>query len=1023
VSDKNDFSTIKSRCKIKTIGPNLSIYCANVCSITKNQLLRRLKIQTIIGNAQPDIVILLETNLIDNWNPFPALYSAFRTQDDPNCGVLILIKSQLSPTLLASWSNKSLCLEISKLNLIVIGLYTPKLEDVSLGLNLLKTWTNGRRWIAFSDNENHVSEFANIGTFKYIPRFSRNIGKRYSSTDAIYGNISIYQKCLSTQISDHFFLTCMVDPGANVYIQTKRSYKRKHILHYATLPKSNLRREILQYWPFSPMSTLLQNRVPKTKSKIMIWVPKISSEATIDEMKEYYKQYWKKTESFILNCIVNNKMKKLAEIARFLSGYNSNKKSLKGTTTDSGKQVTGTEATQIFLDFYKKLFSSDSKPLKMVNAISTFNHFNNPNSTFRKTESNFNLKPENSDSTKPSITKTEPNFKLSSPNSISIKPDTPNSISTIVNPKPITTVTFSDLNLISTFANSNSKPISTFNNSNSISTFTSTVTESTNLNPKLTKPAKLKIGKHKAMGIDLFPDELMQDQEIIRKLNSWAVRKLNGEEIEPIYSTGKLILLNKTNLEFPQPFQTRPIVLLSAVRKYLELLWYNKYKALLWARIGIWQIGFRPKHSTQENIVKLNQWLLQNRRGGIGVFVDVYKAFDSVLRMQVLEEVSKCNIDQCGLKVLYNLLKKMKLQYEKLEIDYKCGVPQGSVISPVLFNLVYEKLLREANDFGWFILAFADDLFIGVKSIKDYEKLVKWLDEWPKKTNLKVNCDKTKEFRWGRFSDSKGKFEKVEKYVYLGVEVVPINIIKTAKRRCRDAINQSLKVARIIKGSNPRANYFVILWWFVSSLLYKTIHGVACKFYAIDYIVTHAVKKIRKFANVPPRMSNKMLEEFFGFHIKQTILQTLAKVNLSTSAISKYQISTISLSNPISITSNSINRSATIWNKIITINPITPTMFTAWLCPFIAKGKKYKLNCKICKNPISFLHLEKHNLISSSTANFIKEVSKGSIHKAVDLLSSDIDKAKFKLHLILNEAVIKWNLIFTKLSYCDHRVS
>jgi len=54
---------------------------------------------------------------------------------------------------------------------------------------------------------------------------------------------------------------------------------------------------------------------------------------------------------------------------------------------------------------------------------------------------------------------------------------------------------------------------------------------------------------------------------------------------------------------------------------------------------------------------------------------------------------------------------------------FKCAkrVLQGSILSAVLFNLLYVK---GSNEMNFFLLGFADDLFIGIKTIKDYPKFI-----------------------------------------------------------------------------------------------------------------------------------------------------------------------------------------------------------------------------------------------------------------------------------------------------------
>jgi len=130
---------------------------------------------------------------------------------------------------------------------------------------------------------------------------------------------------------------------------------------------------------------------------------------------------------------------------------------------------------------------------------------------------------------------------------------------------------------------------------------------------------------------------------------------MNGELIEPVYNTGKLILLSKTISHFPHP-----IVIFSMVRKYLERMWLEKHGAHLWEHH---QDGFRESHGIQELISKLCNSIHQNKKGAIVVFIDVKKAFDSVDRSQVMECVINAGIDNIGIKTLAGFLNNSILNH------------------------------------------------------------------------------------------------------------------------------------------------------------------------------------------------------------------------------------------------------------------------------------------------------------------------------------------------------------------------
>jgi len=61
----------------------------------------------------------------------------------------------------------------------------------------------------------------------------------------------------------------------------------------------------------------------------------------------------------------------------------------------------------------------------------------------------------------------------------------------------------------------------------------------------------------------------------------------------------------------------------------------------------------------------------------------------------------------------------------------------------------------------------------------------------------------------GKYKNTFRYFEIVKKFEHLGVEVSSIKILKLAKSGCR--IQKSIKIAKIMKHANPRANYLCIL--------------------------------------------------------------------------------------------------------------------------------------------------------------------------------------------------------------------
>ena len=167
------------------------------------------------------------------------------------------------------------------------------------------------------------------------------------------------------------------------------------------------------------------------------------------------------------------------------------------------------------------------------------------------------------------------------------------------------------------------------------------------------------------------------------------------------------------------------------------------------------QYGFRAGHSTNHCLLDLTESIrkaLDNNKYAVGVFIDLQKAFDTVDHDILLSKLSHYGVRGNCNKWFRTYLNDRK-QYvsingtESTIKEVKYGVPQGSVLGPLLF-LLYINDLHMCVKFST-SRHFADDtnLLFTNTSLKQMKKHVnidlKLLSSWLRANKISLNVSKT----------------------------------------------------------------------------------------------------------------------------------------------------------------------------------------------------------------------------------------------------------------------------------------
>lgn len=326
--------------------------------------------------------------------------------------------------------------------------------------------------------------------------------------------------------------------------------------------------------------------------------------------------------------------------------------------------------------------------------------------------------------------------------------------------------------------------------------------------------------------LDRFDDFRLVDSECLRKVVFSLKSKSSPDEIsvdllKNIYDAIEDPLINLINCsfetgEFPNrlkmstiiPVQKkenvldatnfRPINTLATIEKVIEKIVYRQLLDFV-ERNGLitkFQSGFRAHHSCETAVqCVVDEWKnwADSNYMVIAVFLDLQRAFETVDRKMLLSKLEMVGVGGCVLRWFKNYLAS-RVQNVRVNgrvsgnLENYHGVPQGSVLGPLLFILYINDMadiLRNAN-----IHLFADDTLVYAAS-RDLTSLVENMNAtlnriytYTVKYRLKLNASKSK---FMLITNDKTKFhcdgndfslmvgcnniQRVQKFKYLGVIV------------------------------------------------------------------------------------------------------------------------------------------------------------------------------------------------------------------------------------------------------------
>lgn len=238
------------------------------------------------------------------------------------------------------------------------------------------------------------------------------------------------------------------------------------------------------------------------------------------------------------------------------------------------------------------------------------------------------------------------------------------------------------------------------------------------------------------------------------------------EDVPTDWKDGVIIKLPKKG-NLSECTNWRGITLLNTVNKVISIILHDRISNVLEPLLRREQAGFRPGRSCTDHINTLriiveqsNEWQTHAHL----LFIDFERAFDSLDRSMMWQILTSYGVPDKLLHIIQSMYRDANCRVVHCgllgrEFNVASGVKQGCILSPLLFLLVLDWVMKKTNNKPRGIqwgnvnmtrledLDFADDICLMANSRQELEEKLVRLVTYGKQVGLKVNVAKTKFMR------------------------------------------------------------------------------------------------------------------------------------------------------------------------------------------------------------------------------------------------------------------------------------
>lgn len=213
-------------------------------------------------------------------------------------------------------------------------------------------------------------------------------------------------------------------------------------------------------------------------------------------------------------------------------------------------------------------------------------------------------------------------------------------------------------------------------------------------------------------------------------------------------------MFHKPGKNKKSPSNYRPISLLTTLSKLLEKVILIRLNEDI-ERLDIlppFQFGFRKEFSTchqLQRIVEIIEDRFENKKYTVALFLDITQAFDRVWLEELKYKILQTKINEYIKAILLSFLEDRTFAVKIHNItstvkDIRAGVPQGSILGPILFNIFMHDIPDTKSD----LAMYADDTVLITQNwnlaqaITQLQSATNTINKWFKRWNISINQSK-----------------------------------------------------------------------------------------------------------------------------------------------------------------------------------------------------------------------------------------------------------------------------------------